>query len=152
MEVILLEDVDKLGRKGERVQVRDGYARNYLIPKKIALPATPGGIRRFEEEQKHKAIRELKMQREAEEVAKALKKVSCTAEVLVGEDDKVFGAVTAADIAELLAAQGFEIDRRKILLDEPLRALGVYTIPIYLHKDVEARIKVWVVKKAASGK
>ncbi|MGQ9602685.1 MAG: 50S ribosomal protein L9 [bacterium] len=152
MEVILLEDVDKLGKKGERVQVRDGYARNYLIPKRIALPATPGGIRRFEEEQKHRAIRELKMQREAEEVAKALKKVSCTAEVLVGEDDKVFGAVTAADIAELLAAQGFEIDRRKILLDEPLRALGVYTIPIYLYKDVEAKIKVWVVKKAASGK
>lgn len=152
MEVILLEDVDKLGKKGERVQVRDGYARNYLIPKRIALPATPGGIRRFEEEQKHRAIRELKMQREAEEVAKALKKVSCTAEVLVGEDDKVFGAVTAADIAELLAAQGFEIDRRKILLDEPLRALGVYTIPIHLHKDVEAKIKVWVVKKAASGK
>lgn len=152
MEVILLEDVEKLGKKGDRVQVKDGYARNYLIPKKIAFPATPSGIKRFEEEQKHRAIRELKIQREAEELAKALRKVSCTAEVVVGEDDRVFGAVTAADIADLLAAQGFEIDKRKIVLDEPLKALGVYTIPIHLHKDVEAKIKVWVVKKPYSEK
>jgi len=147
MEVILLEDVANLGKRGEKLAVKDGYARNYLLPRKLALPATPSGLKMLKEEERRRAVREMKMHREAEDMAKALSKVSCTAEVQAGEDDRVFGAVTSADIAELLANQGFDIDKRKIMLDEPLKALGVYTIPIRLYKDVEAKVKVWVVKK-----
>jgi large subunit ribosomal protein L9 len=149
MEVILLEDVKNLGKGGEKVQVKDGYARNYLLPRKLALPATASGLRMLKEEEKRKAVREVKMQREAEETAKTLNQISCTAEVEAGEDDRVFGAVTSGDIAELLQKQGYDIDKKKIVLDEPLKALGVYTIPVKLHKDVEARVKVWVVKKAS---
>jgi large subunit ribosomal protein L9 len=147
MEVILLEDVKNLGKGGEKVAVKDGYARNYLLPRNLALPATESGLKRLKEEERRKAVREVKLQREAEEVAKNLSQISCTAEVEAGEDDRVFGAVTSSDIAELLKKQGFEVDRKKIVLDEPLKALGVYTIPIKLHTDVEARVKVWVVKR-----
>ena len=149
MEVILIEDVKNLGKGGEKVQVKDGYARNYLLPRKLALPATASGLKMLKEEERRKAVREVKMQREAEEVAKSLNQISCTAEVEAGEDDRVFGAVTSGDIAELLKKQGYDIDRKKITLEEPLKALGVYTIPIKLHTDVEARVKVWVVKKAS---
>ena len=149
MEVILLEDVKDLGKGGEKVVVKDGYARNYLLPRKIALPATASGLKMLKEEEKRKAVREVKMQREAQETAKTLDQISCTAEVEAGEDDRVFGAVTSGDIAELLQKQGYDIDRKKIILDEPLKALGVYTIPIKLHSEVEARVKVWVVKKAS---
>jgi large subunit ribosomal protein L9 len=149
MEIILLEDVKNLGKGGEKVVVKDGYARNYLLPRKIALPATASGLRMLKEEEKRRAVREVKMQREAEDTAKTLNQISCTAEVEAGEDDRVFGAVTSGDIAGLLQKQGYDIDRKKIILDEPLKALGVYTIPIKLHSDVEARVKVWVVKKAS---
>ncbi len=147
MEVILLEDVENLGKRGEKVTVKNGYARNYLLPRKLALPATPSGLRMMKEMERRRAAREAKMQKEAEDLAKALSEVSCTAEVEAGEDDRVFGAVTAADIADLLKKQGFEIDKRKIMMEEPLKALGIYTIPIKLFKDVEAKVKVWVVKK-----
>jgi large subunit ribosomal protein L9 len=148
MDVILLEDVANLGQRGEKVSVKGGYARNYLLPRKLALPATPSGIRMMKEEERRREIREIKMHREAEDLAKDLSKVSCTAEVHAGEDDRVFGAVTSADIAELLSNQGYDIDKRKIVLDEPLKALGVYTIQVRLYKDVEAKVKVWVVKKS----
>lgn len=148
MDVILMEDVADLGKRGEKISVKDGYARNFLLPRKLALPATASGARMMKEEERRRAVREVKMHREAEELARALGKVSCTAEVQAGEDDRVFGAVTSADIAELLEDQGFDIDKRKILLEEPLRALGVYTIPVRLHADVEAKVKVWVVKKS----
>jgi large subunit ribosomal protein L9 len=149
MDVILLEDIDSLGTRGDKVTVKTGYARNFLLPRKMALPATPSGLRMMKEEERRRAVRENKMHREAEELAKALNKVSCTAEVEAGEDDRVFGSVTNAHIADLLNAQGYEIDKRKIVLDEPLKALGVYTIPIRLYRDVEAKVKVWVVKKSA---
>jgi large subunit ribosomal protein L9 len=148
MDVILLEDITDLGSRGQKVTVKSGYARNYLLPRKLALPATPAGLRMMKEEEKRREQREVKMHREAEELARELNKVSCTAEVQAGEDDRVFGAVTSADIAELLVGQGFDIDKRKINLDEPLKALGVYTIPVRLHRDVEAKVKVWVVKKS----
>jgi large subunit ribosomal protein L9 len=148
MDVILLEDVKNLGGRGDTVSVKQGYARNYLLPRKLALPATASGIRMMKEEERRREVRELKMHREAEELSKDLNKVSCTAEVQAGEDDRVFGAVTSADIAELLTAQGFDIDKRKVILEEPLKALGVYTIPVRLYKDVEAKVKVWVVKRS----
>jgi large subunit ribosomal protein L9 len=148
MDVILLEDVANLGKRGDNVSVKNGYARNFLLPRKLALPATPSGLRMMKEEERRRQVREIKMHREAEDLAKELSKVSCTAEVVAGEDDRVFGAVTSSDIADLLNAQGYEIDKRKIVLDEPLKALGVYTIPVRLHRDVEAKVKVWVVKKS----
>jgi large subunit ribosomal protein L9 len=149
MDVILLEDVTELGTRGQKVTVKSGYARNYLLPRKLALPATPAGLRMMKEEERRREAREVKMHKEAEDLAKELNKVSCTAEVQAGEDDRVFGAVTTADIADLLTKQGFDIDRRKIILEEPLKALGVYTIGIRLHRDVEAKMKVWVVKKSS---
>lgn len=147
MKVILKQKFESLGDVGEIVQVKDGYARNYLIPKGIALEASPQNLKIIEQEKKRLEAIENRIRREAEQLAEKLNTVSVTAEVQVGEEDRVFGAVTSQDIAELLAAKGFEIDRRKILLEEPLKALGVYEVPIKLHPEVEAKIKVWVVKQ-----
>jgi large subunit ribosomal protein L9 len=146
MEVILLKNDSVLGKKGEVVKVSDGYARNYLIPKNIALKNTEGNARTFQELEKRGELRANKEKRTAEELAKKIEKLSCTATVQAGEDDKLFGSVTAIDIAKLLEDQGVEIDKRKIMLEEPLKALGIYSIPIKLHPEVEAKIKVWVVR------
>ena len=147
MKVILRDDVEKLGNAGEVVAVADGFARNYLFPKNLAVPATKGNVRSIDEIKKQKKLREDKKRREAEKIKDKLEKLSLTAEVQTGEEDKVFGSVTAANIATLLEKQGFELDRRKIMLEEPLKALGVYTIEIKLAHDVTAQVKLWVVKK-----
>ncbi|RMF66130.1 MAG: 50S ribosomal protein L9 [Calditrichaeota bacterium] len=147
MKVILQKDYENLGKVGDVVEVKNGFARNYLIPKKFALQATPQNLKVIEQQRKHKEIQASKEKRAAEELAEKLSTVSLTATVAVGEEDKVFGAVTSHNIAELLKAQGYEIDRRKIQLDEPIKALGVYEVPIKLHSEVEAKIKIWVVKE-----
>ena len=147
MKVILKDDIEKLGAAGDIVEVASGYGRNYLIPKNLAVPATPGNLKSIDVIKTQKTFRERKRKREAEKIKDKLEKLSLTAEVHTGEEDKVFGSVTAAAIAKLLSEQGFEIDRRKILLDEPLKALGVYTIEIKLATDVVAAVKIWVVKK-----
>jgi large subunit ribosomal protein L9 len=147
MKIILKQDFETLGKFGDIVEVKDGYARNFLIPRQIAIDASERNLRMLEQERQRRAVKETKEKRSAEELAKSLEPVSLTIAVAVGEEDKVFGAVTSQDIAEQLQAKGFEIDRRKILLDEPLKALGVYEVPIKLHSDVEAKIKVWVVKE-----
>ncbi len=147
MKVILKQKFETLGDVGEIVSVKDGYARNYLIPKGIALEASKQNLKIIEQEKKRLEAIENRIRREAEHLAEKLNTVSVTAEVQVGEEDRVFGAVTTQDIAELLKNKGFDIDRRKIQLDEPLKALGVYEVPIKLHADVEAKIKVWVVKQ-----
>jgi large subunit ribosomal protein L9 len=147
MKVILRDDIEKLGTAGNIVNVADGYARNYLFPRNLAVPATKGNTRSIEEIKKQKQFRENKRRREAEKFKEKLEKLSLTAEVQTGEEDKVFGSVTAANIAALIEKQGIEIDRRKIHLDEPLKALGVYTIEIKLAPDVTAGVKLWVVKK-----
>jgi large subunit ribosomal protein L9 len=130
MELILLDDVESLGKRGERIVVKDGYARNFLLPRKLALPATDRGVKMMQQVEKMRAVRELKIHKEAEELAKALNRVSCTAEVQAGEDDRVFGSVTSADISELLKAQGFDVDKRKVMIEEPLKALGVVKKPV----------------------
>ncbi len=147
MKVILKQKYETLGDVGEIVNVKDGYARNFLIPKGIALEANKRNLKIIEQEKKRLQAIENRIRREAEELAKKLSSVSVTAEVQVGEEDRVFGAVTSQDIAELLKNKGFAIDRRKIMMEEPLKALGVYEVPIKLHPDVEAKIKVWVVKQ-----
>jgi len=147
MKVILKDDIEKLGSVGEIIEVADGYGRNFLLPRNLAVRATKGNLRSIDEIRKQKQFRDNKRKKEAEKIKDKLEKLSLTAEVQTGEDDKVFGSVTAANIATLLGEQGFEIDRRKILLDDPLKALGVYTIEVKLAKDVSAAIKLWVVKK-----
>jgi large subunit ribosomal protein L9 len=147
MKIILRQNVERLGQRGDIITVKDGFARNYLIPRKLALVATPGNLRTFQEEKKQLDVRENKDRRLAEQLAKKLKSVSITATVAVGEEDRVFGSVTAQTIAGLLKDKGYEIDKKKILLEEPIKALGVYTVPLKLHHDVEGKVKVWVVKE-----
>lgn len=147
MKVIIRKDFESLGKVGEVVEVKNGYARNYLIPKGIALKADQKNVKLLQAEQQQIQFKLSKDIKSAEKVAEKLNNISCTATVTVGEEDKVFGSVTTQDIAELLSDKGFDIDRKKILLDEPIKALGIYTIPIKLHTEVEAKIKLWVVKE-----
>lgn len=147
MKIILREEVDNLGSPGEIVTVKDGFARNFLIPKNFALRATSQNMKFYEREKQKLETQKLKEKQEAEELSNKLSSVSLTATVSVGDEDKVFGSVTSQNIGELLSKAGFDIDRRKIKLDEPLKALGVYEIPIKLHSEVETKIKVWVVKE-----
>jgi large subunit ribosomal protein L9 len=147
MKIILRKDFESVGNAGDIVTVKDGYARNYLIPKGIALKAESKNIQLLETEKKQQNVKLTKDKKEAEQLAEQLSKISCTATVLVGEEDKVFGSVTTQIIADLLKEQGIEVDKRKILLNEPIKALGIYTIPIKLHPEVEANIKLWVVKE-----
>ncbi|MBN1996538.1 50S ribosomal protein L9 [candidate division KSB1 bacterium] len=147
MKVILKTDVKQLGKAGEIVEVKPGYARNYLIPTQSAIEATNVNMKAYSEEKKLEEKRALKGKIQADELAEKLSKVSVTAVVQVGEEDKVFGSVTSQNIADMLKENGFDIDKKKILLDEPLRALGVFDVPIKLHQDVEATVKVWVVRE-----
>ncbi|MBD3374926.1 50S ribosomal protein L9 [candidate division KSB1 bacterium] len=147
MKIILKQDLDNLGKVGEIVDVKPGYARNYLIPKGFAMRATDSALRMVEEEQKRMERQHEKEKEQAQVWADELSKVSVTATVQVGEEDKVFGSVTNQDIATLLKDAGHEVDRKKIILDEPIKALGVYDVPVKLHPQVEATIKVWVVRE-----
>lgn len=147
MKVILRKDTEKLGIAGDIVDVKDGYARNFLIPKGVALKADKKNIQLLESEKKQQTVKLSKDKKEAELLAEQLNKVSCTATMNVGEEDKVFGSVTSQNIADLLKDQGIEIDKKKVVLTEPIKALGIYTIPIKLHSEVEAKIKLWVVKE-----
>ncbi len=147
MKIILKNDLELLGKAGDVVEVKRGHARNFLIPKGLALEATPSNLKIFQEEHKLQEVKTKRHIKEASELADRLGKISVTAAVQVGEEDKVFGSVTSQNIADLLKEAGFEIDRRKIVLDEPLKSLGVYDVPIKLHAEVDAKIKVWVVRQ-----
>lgn len=147
MKIILKEDIQRLGKCGEVIKVKDGYAVNYLFPRNLAIPATKGNLRSIEELTRQKRFRDEKKIKGAERLKSDLEKISITAEVKVGEEDRVFGSVTSQDIAELLKEKGFEIDKRKIELEESIKALGVYTVPIKIQADIVANLKLWVVKK-----
>jgi large subunit ribosomal protein L9 len=147
MKIILRQDHEKLGEAGEIINVKPGFARNYLIPQGLAMSASPQNKKRFENEKKQMNWRKEKEKRTAEELAKELENVSCTITVQVGEEDKLFGSVTSQHIAESLHTQGYELDKRKIVLEEPIKSLGIYSVPIKLYQDVEAKVKVWVVKE-----
>jgi large subunit ribosomal protein L9 len=147
MKIILKKDVQSLGKTGEIIQVKRGYARNYLMPMGMAIEATPSNLKSYQEESKLDKVRAEKGRKAALELAEKISQVSLTAVVQVGEQDKVFGSVTSQNIADLLKESGFEIDRKKIDLNEPLKALGVFDVPIKLHSDVEAKVKVWVVRE-----
>ena len=147
MEIILRQDYEGLGAAGEIVTVKDGFGRNYLIPKGVAYIATAANKKRHEADLKQQGMRLARDKKAAEDLSEKLKNVSCTITVQVGEEDKLFGSVTSLNIAESLLAQGFEIDKRKILLEEPIKSLGIYSVPIKLHAEVEGTVKVWVVKE-----
>ena len=147
MDVILREDVDKLGRIGEVVTVKDGYARNFLLPRGLAYAATDGNRRRFEAEQRQRDHRAALAAGEARELAVKLEAVSLSFTMKAGEGDKLFGSVTAADIADRLGGEGFTVDKRAVDLPEPIKALGAYKVPVRLHADVKPEIRVWVVKE-----
>jgi len=147
MEVILLDSVPNLGDRGATVKVKPGYARNYLFPRNLALPFTEGSRRVIEERGRVLEKRDQLAMGEARKDAAKMSEVSCTIPVQVGEEDKLYGSVTAADIAKSLSEQGHKIDRRQIGLEEPIKQLGVYTVDIKLHREVSVPVKVWVVKE-----
>lgn len=147
MEVILRQAIDNLGHPGEIVKVSPGFARNYLLPRGLAYEATTGNRKRIEQERARLEAAEGQRRDTAQELADRLEQVSLTFSARVGEEGKLFGSVTAADIAQQLEAQGIHLERRLIDLHEPIRALGVYRIPIRLHADVHPEIKVWVIKQ-----
>jgi large subunit ribosomal protein L9 len=146
IEVILKEPVETLGGRGDIVKVADGYARNYLLPRKLALAVTAGNKRQIEAERQRALAREKEERAGAEALAARLAQVECVVARRVGEKDTLYGSVTSADVADALTRLGFEVDKRKIQLEEPIKALGEYSVPLKLHKDVVAPIKVLVVK------
>lgn len=147
MKVILRKNFDQLGKVGDVVNVKDGYARNYLIPRQIAYQATAGNIRALEEEKKQILKKEAKELESAQKLASELEKISITIPVKVGEEDKIFGSVTHQMIADAIKEKGFEIDKRKIDITETIKALGIYTISVKLHPSVTASVKTWVVRE-----
>ena len=147
MDVILRDHVEHLGRRGEIVKVADGYARNYLLPRKLALPATDANRKWVERERKLAEARDVEERGAAETIAMRLNALELQINRRVGENDQLYGSVTNADIAELLTSKGFEIDRRKILLPDPIKTLGSNTVPVKLHREVTAQLKVSVGKE-----
>ncbi len=147
MEVILRQDVEKLGSRGQVVKVAPGYARNFLLPNKIAVPATDANRKIVEQERQAYLRKEAKLKSEAQDLAQIVNGVSVTIAQKAGENDQLFGSVTAKDIAEALEAKNFTIYRRKIPLEDPIKQLGEFKVPVRLHKDVTAEITVTVTKE-----
>lgn len=145
MEVILREHVDNLGRRGEIVKVADGYARNYLLPRKLALLATEGNKKQIERERAKFEAHEAEERTGAEALAGRMADVELEIARKVGETEALYGSVTTSDVAEVLAGKGFELDRRKIQLHEPIKKLGEFDVPIRLHRDVTVHVKIKVV-------
>ena len=149
MEVILREHVDNLGRRGEIVKVAAGYARNYLLPRKLALPVTEGNKKHVERERRIVEAREAQEKGQAEAIAARLTSVDISIERRVGDTEQLYGSVTAVDIADYLKTRGFEIDRRKLILPEPIKTIGDHNVPLKLHREVTVPLVVKVVKEGA---
>ncbi|MGH9310184.1 MAG: 50S ribosomal protein L9 [Vicinamibacterales bacterium] len=145
MEIILREHIENLGRRGDVVKVADGYARNYLLPRKLALAVTESNKRQIERERKVFEAREAEEQQQAEALAQRLEQAEIEIARRVGENDTLYGSVTSADIAHALEAKGFQVDRRKIVLADPIKAIGEVAVPLKIHREVTAQLKVKVV-------
>jgi large subunit ribosomal protein L9 len=152
MEVILREHVDNLGRRGEIVKVADGYARNYLLPRKLALLATDGNKKQIEREKVKFEAKELEEKKVAEAVSERLATVEVEIARKVGETEALYGSVTTGDIAQALAVKGFDLDKRKLVLQEPIKKLGEFSVPVKLHRDVTTQLKVRVVAEGSHEK
>jgi large subunit ribosomal protein L9 len=148
MKVILKQDIPDLGKAGKIIEVKSGYARNFLMPRNLVIMATKANVRAIEEIEKQNKTRERKLRNEAEKLKAKMEQMSLTIEVLVGEEDKIFGSVTAQNVAEMLETEGIRVDKRNINLEDPIKSLGVYTIPVKIEKDIVANVKVWVIRKA----
>ena len=148
MDVILREHVDNLGRRGDVVKVADGYARNYLLPRKLALAVTAANKRQIERERKIFEVKEAEERGQAEALAERLAQLDIEIARRVGENNALYGSVTSADIAQALEAKGFPVDKRKISLPDPLKAVGEVTVPVKIHRDVTAQLRVKVVPEA----
>jgi large subunit ribosomal protein L9 len=146
MQIILQQDIEKLGTRGQVVEVAEGYARNFLLPRKLALEASASNMRRLEKMRTAFAIQEASEKGEAQKVAEVLGTVSLELTRKAGEKDQLFGSVTSADISEALAAKGYNLDKRKIVLADPIKLVGEYEIPIKLHREVSATVKLAVKK------
>lgn len=147
MEVILRQAVENLGKPGDVVKVSNGYARNFLLPRGVAFEATPGNLKRIAQEKGRLEAAENERRTAAQGLAEKLEQVSLTFSARVGEEGKLFGSVTTADIAQQLESQGFQIEKRQIDLHEPLKTLGVFRVPVRLHADVKPEVRVWVIKQ-----
>lgn len=147
MKVILLKDVKNLGSMGDKITVKDGYARNFLVPNKLVIEATKGALSVLEQKKQQKVRREKKIKDECTQLAARIAAISCTIPVDTGQEDKLFGSVTSEMIAETLRAEGIEVDKKKIMLETPIKTLGVHNVEIRLHLDIKCQIRVWVVKK-----
>jgi large subunit ribosomal protein L9 len=148
MEVILREDIEKVGARGQVVKVADGYARNFLLPKKLAVAATSSNKKIVEQERQAHLRKDAKQKGEAEDLSKLLTGVTVTITQKAGENDQLFGSVTSKDVADALSAKNFNIDRRKIQLDEPIKTLGEFKVPVRLYRDVIAEVTVVVAREA----
>jgi len=149
MEVILSQDVERIGRGGQVVKVKDGFARNYLFPNKLAVPLTTANMKRLESEKQARALQQEKVKHDAEGLKEKLAAVSLTIPMLTQEEDKdkLYGSVAGADIAKALKDEGYDVEKSLIQMEEPIRSLGIYQVPVKLHPDVTATVKVWIVKK-----
>lgn len=147
MEVILSRDVERLGKAGAVLKVRDGFARNFLLPNGLAVLSTPGNLKKVEQEKQKKLLDQAKVKKESDDLKDKLANVSLTIPVLTKEDESLYGGISSADLARALGEEGFSLDKNSIVLDEPIRALGIYEVPIRLPQDVSAKVKVWIVKK-----
>ncbi len=144
MEVILSQDIQTLGKLGEVVEVKNGYARNFLLPRKLAYAATPSNLKRIEQQEKKKKAQSEQDRKEAQELAEKLSKASCTMSVEVNDLDKLYGAVAEADIAKALEVEGFNIDKKNIIIEKPIEELGIFEVGVNLHSEVTAKIRLWV--------
>ena len=147
MEVILKQKIQGLGDRGDVVKVKEGYARNFLFPKGLALLSTPSQRRVLEEESRLHVVRDVKLKQSVQALAEKMKGLSCTIVVQAGEEDKLYGSVTGHDIAKAVSDQGFAIDHKQVVLEEPIKKLGVYSVSVRLHREVEVPVKIWVVKE-----
>ena len=147
MEVILLEEIGGLGKRGATVKVADGYARNFLLPRKKAIEAVGNSQAVFRDRERARVAQEQKQRQAAQALRDRLMQASLQFSVQVGDEDQLYGSVSAAEIHDALAAQGFEVERRAVRLEEPIKTLGVFEVPVHLFQDIEAPVKVWVVRK-----
>ena len=147
IEVVLTENDPKLGKRGEVIKVSSGYAQNFLFPHKKAKPATPANLKSFEQAKAREAKEETAQLEKARELASKINAVSVTVEMLVGEGEKLYGAVTSQDISEAITRQGIPIEKKDIHLEEPIKKLGAYQVPVKVHRDLSASLKLWVVQK-----
>jgi large subunit ribosomal protein L9 len=147
MKVILTDNIEKVGKLGTVVNVKDGFARNFLFPRKLAVPSTPGNLKALEAKMKKKAKELEALKYGAEKTRARLEVLSLTMPVLTQEDDKLYAGISSVDILQALKDEGIILQKSDILLEEPIRALGIYEVPVKLHPEVEGKVKVWVVKK-----